>query len=148
MTFWWIWWKCHWTKQIDTQNRPHYCYFSNHFFLIMQNKHLSFLSSGWPLGPSWCECIPKWDPSPWKERKKEKTSCRFKLNLSKSIHFSNAPLGLYKIHTVQQISVGLNSLSPAIIITIIIFVRSFFYFGQILLQSNPLSQPCTLRSHP
>lgn len=43
-----------------------------------------------------------------------------------------------------------NSRSPAIIITIIIFVRSFFYFGQILLHSNPLSQLCVLllRSHP
>lgn len=41
-----------------------------------------------------------------------------------------------------------NSLSLAII-TIIIFVHSFFCIGQILLHSNPLSQLCvSLRSHP
>lgn len=133
MTFWWICMEmlqsaARWMHESPTL-LP---YFSNHFFLIMQNKHLSLLS-GWSLGRSEADVSAcQINIFLREEEKKYLWACKLKL----SIHLSNAPLGSHKVHT-------------AIIITIIIFVRPFFYFGQILLHSNPLSQLCVLlRSHP
>ena len=112
----------------------------------MQNKHSSLFLDG-QLAQAECKCMLNQDPSPknFFYLFSVFVFCVFsKLNLSENIHFSNAPLDLYKnpYYTANLcrfefpfVSDNNNNNNN----NHFLFVHSF-RFGQILLHSNPLSQ--------
>lgn len=109
-------------------------------FNKIRNKHLSFASLV-IFGD--LEVVHHWVWVNTLAHTHTNTRCVGNWTWPKNIHFSNAPLFPYEIWNVSESLSAFNSLPSAIIITfslLFLCFCSFFWFDQILLPSNPLSQ--------
>lgn len=123
-----------------THLRTHYCYFSNHFFLIMQNKHLSFLV--WMVASPklmWVHTKLRYPSLHRMKTKKNLLPCKSNLSVSKhsffkrSIRFIPNPYRAANLCRFEFPFVSDNNNNNHFSL-----VHSFILV-KILLQSNPLT---------